>query len=119
MKRKKDNQGVPFGTSDDSKLVTDEIDYQHAKITIGVENFDYLIGLIFTHVELLGLPDRQLSAYKSSLRKLGWEWYNRFVDNPHGFSDPSHQARVSAGVEPAGTSTLSGTTYVTYVAPTQ
>lgn len=94
----------------DTKLVEEGISYEKAKITIGVENFDWLIGQVFTHVELLGLPDRQLTAYKSSLRKMCWEWYNQFVNNPQGLADPSHQARISAGIEPATTSN----TYVTY-----
>lgn len=68
-------------------------------IKTDVMSFDYLIGKVFTHSELLGLTDRQLTAYKSTLRQMFWDWYNRHMDNPHGFADPSRQARVEAGIE--------------------
>jgi hypothetical protein len=71
----------------------------HGKITVNVANFDYLIGKLFTHVELLGLPDRQLSAFKSTTRDMFWDWYNAFMENEMGYADPSHQWRVDAGIE--------------------
>jgi len=68
-------------------------------ITVNVANFDYLIGKLFTHTELLGLPERQLSAYKSTTREMFWDWYNTFMENEYGYADPSHQWRVEAGIE--------------------
>lgn len=68
-------------------------------ITIYVDNFDYLIGKLFTHTELLGLPERQLSAFKSTTREMFWDWYNAYMINEHGFADPSRQHRIEAGIE--------------------
>lgn len=75
------------------------------QIKTDVLSFDNLIGSVFTHSELLGLTDRQLTAYKSTLRQMFWDWYNKHLDNPNGFSDPSRQARVEAGIEQQITST--------------
>ena len=72
---------------------------RNGRITVNVANFDYLIGKLFTHTELLGLPERQLSAFKSTTRDMFWEWYNAFMENETGLSDPSHQWRVEAGIE--------------------
>lgn len=74
-------------------------DYDHPIAKVTVESLDYFIGTVFTHTELLGLPDRQLKAYKSILRDMFWKWYNNHLPNPHGYSDVSHQARVRAGIE--------------------
>jgi len=71
----------------------------HGKITINVAQFDYLIGKLFTHTELLGLPERQLGAFKSTSRDMFWEWYNACMDNETGLADPSYQWRVEAGIE--------------------
>ena len=68
-------------------------------IKIYVDDFDYLIGKLFTHTELLGLPERQLSAFKSTTREMFWDWYNAYMENSMGFADPSHQHRVEAGIE--------------------
>lgn len=68
-------------------------------ITVYVDDFDYLIGKLFTHTELLGLPERQHAAYKSTVRTMFWGWYNAFMQNETGLSDPSYQHRVDAGVE--------------------
>lgn len=73
--------------------------------TINVTTFDTLIGRLFTHMELLGLTDRQLSALKATTRGMFWEWYNGHLDNEHGYADPSHAARVEAGLEPLSAST--------------
>jgi hypothetical protein len=70
---------------------------------IRVDQFDYLIGKVFRHLELLGLTDRQLTALKASLREMFWDWYNSYVDNPSGYADPSKHARVEAGIEPRDT----------------
>lgn len=83
-------------------------------ITIDVRTFNYLIGKVFTHAELLGLPERQYAVYKSTLRAMFWDWYNSHLDNPQGYSDPSHQARVEAGIESVISSTsASPVTYTT------
>lgn len=71
----------------------------YGSIVVNVSGFDYLIGELFTHVELLGLPDRQLSALKSTTRKMFWDWYNNHMDNEIGLADPSRQWRVEAGIE--------------------
>jgi len=86
-------------------------DYDHPKIEICVEHFDRLIGQVFKHSELLGLTDRQLTAYKSILRQMFWDWYNSFLPNPHGLADPSKQGRVAAGIEPNVTIGPSGASY--------
>lgn len=67
-------------------------------ITVGVANFDYLIGDVFTHFELLGLTDRQLSALKKTTREMFWNWYNSHLPNPMGLADPSKQAREEVGL---------------------
>jgi hypothetical protein len=72
---------------------------------IDVISFDALIGRLFTHVELLGLTDRQLSALKATVRGMCWEWYNGHLDNESGYADPSHAARVEAGIEPLSSGT--------------
>lgn len=77
----------------------DIADYDHPIANVTVESLDYFIGQVFTHTELLGLPERQLNAYKSVLRDMFWKWYNNHLPNPHGLSDPSHQARVRAGID--------------------
>lgn len=74
-------------------------DYDHPQAKVNVEYMDYLIGKVFTHTELLGLTDRQLSAYKSTLRQMFWGWYNQALPNPHGLADVSLQARRRAGIE--------------------
>ncbi len=76
-----------------------------------VQQFDWLIGKVFNHTELLGLPDRQLKAYRSSLRTMFWDWYNSHMENLSGLSDPSYQARVEAGIEPSSSSTSGGEGY--------
>ena len=72
---------------------------RYGDIKIGVESFDYLIGKLFTHTELLGLPERQHAAYKATVRAMFWDWYNSHMENEMGFADPSHQYRVEAGID--------------------
>lgn len=74
-------------------------DYNNPHANISVGQMDYLVGQIFTHTELLGLTDRQLSAYKATLRKMVWDWYNQALPNPSGLSDVSYQARIHHGIE--------------------
>jgi hypothetical protein len=83
-----------------------------AVIRTNVKSFDHLIGEVFTHVELLGLPDRQIAAYKKSLRSIFWGWYNSHIDNEFGMVDPSRAARVDAGIEPLTTGTDGAPVYV-------
>lgn len=85
-------------------------DYDNPVIGIGVLEFDYLIGKLFNHAELLGLPERQLAAYRSSVRDMFWEWFNTWLPNPKGLADVSYQARVAQGVEPK--LTTSATSFV-------
>ena len=68
-------------------------------ITTTVKSFDFLIGKLFTHTELLGLPERQHAAYKATVRAMFWQWYNDHMENNMGFADPSRQWRVEAGIE--------------------
>lgn len=82
-------------------VVEDNIkDYDNPIAEVTVTDLDYLIGRVFTHTELLGLPDRQLSAYKGVTRKLFWDWYNSHFTNPSGLADVSRQARIAQGIEP-------------------
>lgn len=75
-------------------------DYDNPKIGVTVSSFDYLIGKLFNHTELLGLPERQLSAYKGSVRDMFWDWFNDQLPNPHALADPSRQGRIAQGIEP-------------------
>lgn len=84
-------------------------DYDNPIIEVDVKSFDYLIGKLFSQLELLGLPDRQAQAYRSSVRRMFWEWYNNHLPNPHGLSDPSLQGRRAQGLEPTHTSKLTST----------
>lgn len=90
------------------------MDYDNPKAAVTVESLDYLIGRLFTHTELLGLPDRQLKAYQSTVRKMFWEWYNNHLPNPSGLVDISHQARVRAGIEQLTTASPSASYTVVY-----
>ena len=74
-------------------------DYDNPVAGITVGSVDTLIGRIFLHTELLGLPERQLNAYKKVVRDNFWEWYNNNLPNPTGLADVSHQARVAQGIE--------------------
>lgn len=75
-------------------------DYNNPTVEISVGNVDYLISEIFLQTELLGLPERQLGAFKKIVRRQFWDWFNAGLPNPHGLADPSHQARVYHGIEP-------------------
>lgn len=88
-----------------------EFDYDNPIIKIGVKDLDFLIGRVFEHCELVGMTDRQLSAFKSSLRDIFWDWFNQYIDNPAGLADPSKQARIVTGIEPKTTSTLGEVKY--------
>lgn len=95
----------------DTKNMSDVIrDYDNPQAQVGVLQMDYLIGQVFTHSELLGLTDRQLSAYKKTLRDMFWDWYNSQLPNPSGLADISHQARLHHGIEQLVTNTT-GITY--------
>lgn len=83
----------------DNGVVDDMEDYDHPIANVTVESLDYFIGQVFTHTELLGLPERQLKAFRSTLRDMFWKWYNNHLPNPSGLADPSHQARVRAGID--------------------
>lgn len=87
---------------------------ENSYVEVDVAYFDYLLGKLFSHTELLGLSDRQLTAYKSTVRQMFWDWYNRLFDNPTGLADPSKQLRIDAGIEPNVTVTSSSGTYVKY-----
>lgn len=69
------------------------------RIIVDVGSFDYLIGKLFTHTELLGLPERQHIAYKATVRTMFWDWYNSHMENEMGLSDPSRQYRLESGIE--------------------
>ena len=71
----------------------------NADIKIDVQGLDFLIGKVFLHTELLGLTDRQLTAYRATLRQMCWDWYNSHMENAMGYADPSKQARVEAGID--------------------
>lgn len=74
-------------------------DYDNPLIGVNVQSFDYLLGKLFTHFELLGLSERQALALRSSVRQMAWEWFNTHLPNPSGLADPSLQARRTAGIE--------------------
>jgi len=79
----------------------DITDYGHPIANVNVESLDYFIGQLFQQTELLGLPERQGGAFKSIVRDMFWKWYNNHLPNPTGLADPSHQARVRAGIDKA------------------
>jgi len=90
-------------------------DYDNPIAKVDVLNFDHLIGELMNQAEMLGLTDRQHSAYKASLRRLCWDWYNRQFDNPSGLSDISLQARRHHGIDPNITTTShSGRSFSTH-----
>lgn len=68
-------------------------DYDNPLIGVNVFSFDDLLAKLFINFELLGLPDRQAQALKSSVRRMGWEWFDRHLPNPRGLASPSLQAR--------------------------
>jgi hypothetical protein len=68
-------------------------DYDNPLIGVNVDSFDELLGKLFTTFELLGLPDRQGKALRSTIRKMSWEWYDKHLPNPSGLASPSLQAR--------------------------
>ncbi len=103
MKRKKETSTL--GTVASPIIEEDIADYDSPIANVTVESLDYFIGQLFTHTELLGLPERQLAAYRSTVREMFWKWYNNHLPNPHGYSDPSHQARVRAVIEQYTTTT--------------
>jgi len=74
-------------------------DYNNPIAGIAVGSVDHLIGEVFLQTELLGLPERQLSAYKKLIRRKFWDWFNSNLPNPTGLADVSHQARLSQGIE--------------------
>lgn len=74
-------------------------DYNNPIVEIGVGNVDYLISEIFLQTEILGLPERQLGAYKKIVRRQFWSWFNGNLPNPHNLADPSSQARQYHGIE--------------------
>lgn len=75
-------------------------------IKVGVESVNHLLGKILTQAEILGLGESQYQAYRSTLKEMVWDWYNRHMNNPSGYADPSRQARVEAGIEPNESSTV-------------
>lgn len=75
-------------------------DYDNPLIGVNVYSFDGLLGKLFTHFELLGLPDRQAKALRSSTRQMAWEWFDHHLPNPSGLASPSLQGRRAAGIEP-------------------
>jgi hypothetical protein len=105
MKRKKDKF---LETRDESEY--------DSSIKVDVLEFDVLIGETFALSELLGLSDRQITAYKATLRRNFWDWYNTKMENSMGFADPSRQARIDKGIEQniTQTQTTAGTSYVSY-----
>lgn len=66
---------------------------------IGVVDVNYLLGQLLTQAEILGLPERQWKAYRGTISRMLWQWYNDNLENPTGLVDPSRQARVEAGIE--------------------
>src|SRR5215813_13832524 len=74
-------------------------DYDNPLIGVNVFSFDALLGKLFTHFELLGLPDRQAKALRSSTRQMAWEWFDHHLPNPSGLASPSLQGRRVAGIE--------------------
>lgn len=80
-----------------------KVDFDNPIIKIGVQDVDHLIGKVFEHCELVGMTDRQLSAYKSSLRDIFWDWFNMYMQtqgiDQSGLADPSKQARIAQSIE--------------------
>lgn len=74
-------------------------DYNNPLIGVNVESFDELLGKLFVNFELLGLPERQAKALTSSVRRMGWEWFDKHLPNPNGYSSPSLQARRERGID--------------------
>lgn len=74
-------------------------DYDNPLILVNVQSYDFLLGKLFTHFELLGLPDRQAKALRSSVRTMAWEWFDHHLPNPSGLASPSMQGRRAAGIE--------------------
>lgn len=74
-------------------------DYDNPVIGVNVQSFDELLGRLFTHFELLGLTDRQRIALTSSVRQMGWAWFDNHLPNPNGLAYPSLQGRRAAGIE--------------------
>lgn len=90
---------VMIDTPDNTYDSWDIADYDNPIAGITVNDVDVLIGDVFMQTELLGLPERQLSAYKKVVRQTFWNWYNTNLPNPTGLSDVSRQARVANGIE--------------------
>jgi len=90
----KDVTNTAIHTTPDTWL--EEIqDYDNPLIGVNVPSFDDLLSKLFINFELLGLPDRQAQALKSSVRRMGWEWFDHHLPNPRGLASPSLQARRS------------------------
>lgn len=80
-----------------------KINFGNPIIKIGVKDVDHLIGQVFEHCELVGMTERQLKAYKASLRDIFWDWFNLYMQTQgidiSGLADPSRQARIAQGIE--------------------
>ena len=72
-------------------------DFNNPLIGVNVPSFDDFLAKLFTNFELLGLPERQAKALTSSVRRMGWEWYDKHLPNPTGLASPSRQARRNLG----------------------
>jgi hypothetical protein len=77
----------------------DIADYRNPTIGANVDSFDELLGKLFVNFELLGLPERQAKALTGSVRRMGWEWFDRHLPNPSGLASPSLQARRERGID--------------------
>jgi hypothetical protein len=77
----------------------DIADYDNPLAGVNVQSFDYFLGKLFTHFELLGLPERQALALRSSTRQVAWDWYDNLLPNPNGLASVSMQARKNQGIE--------------------
>lgn len=99
MKEKIDNSEFSNANHNEVDTWLEDIrDYDNPLIGVNVYSFDALLGKLFTTFELLGLPERQGSALKGSVRKMAWEWYDKHLPNPSGLASPSLQARRAANI---------------------
>lgn len=50
-----------------------------------------LEGVVLTHIEILGLPEKQEKPFKDIVRQKLWDWYRDVVDNSYtAYSEKLH-----------------------------
>lgn len=65
------------------KQVEYDADTQDIWFPMTYTQFQRLEGVVMTHIEILGLPDKQEKPFKDIVRQKLWDWYKDVVDNSY------------------------------------